>query len=168
MNRKALYFPLIIILLLLIFTPACSQISDLTKPSSVVKPGIVRQAELGSKWMMNQIQIEVPAGEEIQILLKLADKDQADGYFYVEKGDDIEFQIMADSLVYESKGDNPKTPGRVKSDRFTFTATKALGSTYALIFRNTTEASKKTKTSIFAEIIYPVTGSMYVPVENNK
>lgn len=167
MKRKFAYLSLLLVILVtLCFTTGCSAISGITGSSTIGNSEkIARQSELGSKWMMKQIQFNVAAGDEVQILLKLTDKDEVDGYFYLENGDSIEFQIMADALVYESKSDNPKAPGKVSSDRFTFTASKAMGSTYSLIFRNTDDASKKTKVSVFAEIIYPLTGSMFVPVE---
>lgn len=166
MKRKIIYLSLLIVIIAtLCFTPGCSGISGLTGSSTVGNSEkIARQAQLADKWMMKQIQFNIAAGDEAEILLKLADKDQVEGYFYLEDENGIEFQIMADTLVYESKSDNPKAPSKVSSDRFTFTATKALGSTYSLIFRNTDDASKKTKMSVFTEIIYPVTGSMFVPV----
>jgi len=166
MNRKWLYISLMAILIALISLPACSQIRGVTDSSPIVKPSIVRQAELGSKWVMQQMAIEVPAGQEVKILLKLADQDRVDGYFYLEnKDDDIEFQVMADTLVYESRGDNVKTPGKVSSDRFTIIASRAQGSTYTLIFRNPDEASKKTRVSIFSEIVYPATASVFTEIK---
>jgi hypothetical protein len=166
MNRKWRYPAFAAIIFTLISLPACSQLQGVTDSSPIVRPSIVRQAELGSKWAMQQMTIEVPAGQEVKILLKLADQDRIDGYFYLENRENsIEFQIMADTLVYESKGDNVKTPGRVNSDRFTIVASKLLGSTYALIFRNPEEASKKTKVSIFSEIVYPSTASIFTEIK---
>jgi hypothetical protein len=167
MNRKTLCLGLIM-MVIMVSTMGCSQIPSLTDSSSVIKPKIIRQSELGTKWTMQQMQIEVAAGDEVQLLLKLANADRVDGYFYLLKGDGIEFQVVAAAPVYESQGDNPKTPGRVTSDRFTFTASQAQGTTYTLIFRNPDEKSKETKMSVFTEIVYPITGSIFAQIVTDQ
>jgi hypothetical protein len=169
MNRNWLFIFLIPVSIALIFISGCSQIQGVTDSSAIVKPSIVRQAELGSKWAMQQMAIEVPAGQEVRILLKLADQDRVDGYFYLENKDDtIEFQVMGDTLVYESIGDNAKTPSRVNSDRFTIIASRVQGSTYTMIFRNPDDASKKTRTPVFFEVVYPIKGSVFTEIKQKK
>ncbi len=135
----------------------CSAISQATSTSAQTAPEVVRKAEIGSEWAMNQMQLEIGAGQELPVLLRLAEGDEVDGYFYLEKGDDIDFSISGDAIIYQSPA------GGVTSHRFSFVATRAQGTTYTLSFANGDNGSKKA--TIFLEIIYPVSGSVFIPVE---
>jgi len=152
----------VIMALSLIFTLGCSGITSLRDSSSPGSPEIVRQAQIGSDWQMNQMRIGLKAGEELSILLKLTDGDKADGYFYLEKGDGVAFDITGDYLLYVSKPQDASTDAT--SDRFSFVASHAQGNTYTLTFGNSGDA----QSTIFLEIIYPVTGSVYIPVKTNN
>ncbi len=152
---------LTVILALSVFLLGCSTISNVGSSSSP-SAKITRKAELASKWELRQMTLELSAGDQLPILLKLADGDKVDGYFYLEKGNNVDFQIMANSLVYKPAQDASKG---ITSDRFAFTASTAQGSSYTLSFRNTASGKEKTGVTVFLEVIYPATGSIFTPLE---
>jgi len=154
--RKRIIIAIMILSLLPIL--GCEEISRLTKePTETSSPTnlkILKAVELGSEWEMKQITFDVGADGEVAILLKLSDGDEVDGYFYLEKGDAIDFRITGKTLLFKSE----------VQDRFSFIANQDQGDTYTLAFRNTADDSKD-KITVFLEVIYPVGGSVYVPVE---
>ena len=160
---KNIFKIILAVMLLLLSTVAygCSQISELTQGSSSKSPDIVRGAELGEEWRMDQMLVNVEAGKESLILLRLDYGDKVDGYFYVEKGDDIKFQITGNSLIYEASA---KDSSGVTSDRFSFRASQEQGNTYTLTFGNPSEG-RTVKATIFLEVIYPADGSLFMPIE---
>ena len=159
----------VVMVLSLVFIIGCAEISDLTQDltgsSKSGSPEILKTAQLESKWEMKQMRIGVEAGEETLILLKLDNMDKVDGYFYLEKGDDIAFSITGNSLIYEAQA--PEEAEGVTSDRFTFVASQIQGNTYTLAFRSTSADDTQTKVTVFLEIIYPVTGSVFIPVDED-
>lgn len=162
--KKAIIVALVTLSLLLF--AGCSGISGLGDgSSSPASPRILRKAQLAAKWEMRHISLEIGAGEQLPILLKLADGARVDGYFYLESGNNVDFQIMANSLVYKPPQDAATSKG-LTSDRFSFTATQAQGNSYTLLFRNTTPVNdKQPKVTVFLEIIYPSAGSVFTPLE---
>lgn len=149
-----------VVTLSLVSVLGCSDISELIQPSPPEGPDIVRRAELGEEWQMDQMRVHVVAGDESLILLKLADGDEVDGYFYLEKGEDIDFRITGDSLIYESGGST-----EITSDRFSFVADQTQGNTYTLTFRNPADDDEAQEdATVFLEVIYPVNGSLFVPL----
>ncbi len=150
------------ILALSVFLLGCSTISNVGSSSST-SAKILRKAELASKWELMQMSLELGAGDQLPILLKLADGDKVDGYFYLEKGNNVDFQIMANSLVYKPAQDASKG---ITSDRFAFTASTAQGGSYTLTFSNTASGSEKQTVTIFMEVVYPATGSIFTLLEN--
>ena len=84
MTKKVLKIILAVMVLLLSTTAyGCSEISELTQGTSSKSPNIVRGAELGEEWRMDQLIVNVEADEESLILLRLDYGDKVDGYFYV-------------------------------------------------------------------------------------
>lgn len=137
----------------------CSTIVSGSAPAS---HEIVKKAVLNSKWQMYQLRVQVVPGSDFAVLLKLAEGDKVDGYFLVEKGNNAEFQIVGNSSIYKSEAKDATAP----SDRFTFTATQAQGNTYILTIRNKADKSSKEPSTItFLEVIYPVSGVIFIPLE---
>ncbi|MBI4285351.1 MAG: hypothetical protein HY670_05575 [Chloroflexi bacterium] len=152
----------ILVTLIVVSFVGCSGIG-VTNPSKGTLQ-IVRRSELGTKWEMKQAELEIGAGEEYSILLRLAEGDKVDGFFFVEKGANVDFVINGDSVIYRSKPSD--TAGTVLSDRFSFAASKAQGTAYSLTFRNTADkADTRAKMTVFTEIIYPNSSSIFIPFE---
>jgi hypothetical protein len=154
---------LIISLISILALTGCSVFTG--RSSATPKPKILRQTELAGKWRMYQIEVTLTSGTELPLIIQLADGDKADGYFYVEKGDNnIAFQIAGISQIYQSDFKNIPT-GQPASDRFSFTATQAQGLSYELTLSNNTASSQKSSTTVFLEVICPGNGPIFTPLE---
>jgi hypothetical protein len=158
MSKKIL---IAILILSLVGALGCSSIQKTTtKSTTSIKT--IREAGIGNEWTIKQM--EITAVNEVSIVLKLDTGDEVDGYFYLEKGNDIDFSIYGKSLIYESEATDTKNQ-YITSDRFSFTASKAQGIAYTLTFSSGT-SSEQESTTIFLELIYPASGTIWVPAES--
>ena len=156
-------------LLAVVLLVGCAEISgltqDLTRSTSSQSPKVVRSATIESDWAMKQLEITVGTDKEVEILLRLANGDKVDGYFYMESGSIKDFQIIGNSSIYSAQEKGVAEAGEISSARFSFTAQQSQGTTYTLKFINTADDGTQKKETVFLEIIYPVSGSLFIPVE---
>ncbi|MBI2860415.1 MAG: hypothetical protein HYX91_02765 [Chloroflexi bacterium] len=148
--------------LLALTLSGCQELIGQNQGASSAGLEIVRSAELGTKWQMKQVRLKISPGQKLEVLLRLSEKDEVDGYFFVEKGSGIDFAIAGRTQVYRSPAGAKENAG-TGSDRFSFTATREQGDTYTLTLDNPA-GEGTTAVPVFLEVIYPVTGSLYVPV----
>lgn len=155
MSRKVV---VILSILALALTAGCTNktISNVP-PSPTANLSMLRKANLASKWQMNQIQVDVDPAGDLPLLVKVNQGDKVDGYFYILNGDSVAFSISGNSSFYQS---TPDASGKISSDRFSFTGTTDQGNTYSLDFKNTSGQ----KVSVFLELIFPATGSVFIPI----
>jgi hypothetical protein len=157
MLKKVIVAVISLALLLPLF--GCEELNDLTQgvsTSTSQSLKIEKSVELGSDWQMKQISFRVGSGDKVEILLKLDDGDEADGFFYLERGESVDFRIVGKSQLYRS----------TEGDRFSFSASQDQGDTYTLLFRNTADEDEGQSITVFLEVIYPLRGEIYVPVED--
>jgi hypothetical protein len=162
MTKRAI---VLAILLSLLLVTGCTEAIGPAGQGSPAAPEIIRKAELASDWQMSQMRVDLDSGEELSILLRLANGDEIDGYFYLERGERITFEIQGNSLVYRSRTEQPTVSVEVASDRFSFIAEQGQGNTYTLTFSNPSGDDGSPRATVFMELIYPVTASVYVPIE---
>jgi len=159
MIKKVIF---ILVVLSLVGVLGCSLTSRTTSPSTPASVKTIREAGIGSEWAMKQLEINLES--ELSIVLKLAEGDKVDGYYYLEKGNNIDFKITGNSLVYESKTQGAKAQS-ITSDRFSFAASKEQGIAYTLTLSASNDTGKeKTGMTVFLEIIYPASASVFVPI----
>src|SRR3972149_7055239 len=131
-------------------------------PSSPAAIKTVREAKIQDKWTVRQLSVNI--NTQLTVVLTLAGGDKVDGYFYVEKGEGINFNITGASPIYQSSPVGAAKT-RVTSDRFSFTASQAQGSAYSLTFSASGAEGQETGgAAFFLEIIYPASGLLYVPI----
>jgi len=152
----------IIMIAVLLVIPGCTEISGLLDTSTMTTPGpdIIRRAEIGTDLQMDQVRVAIAANDESAVLLRLNNGDSVDGYFYLEKGEDIEVHIEAESRIYEFSSLAPGETAGITSDRFFFIAKQGQAAVYTFTFSNPTD----TEEIVFLEILYPRHGSLFFPV----
>ena len=155
----------IVLISLLILTFSCSKIDNVFSNSSSARAVILRQSSIGYDCQMYQLEVTLSPGGELPIILEMADGETADGYFYVEKGDDnIAFNIRANDDIYDSDFEDLPADTPV-SDRFSFTATSDEGISYVMTLSNISESDDDAKSTIFFEIIYEGTSPIFTPLK---
>lgn len=152
----------LILALSLIGAMGCSLVSKAQQTTTTAPASIsgVREAKISKTWMMKQMQIDLD--NQANIVLTLKDGDKVDGFFYLVKGDNVGFSVSGVSTIYTSKPTDTETL-RITSDRFSFTASQAQGIAYTLNLTAGAGSNGNGGTTVFLEIIYPATGSLWVP-----
>ena len=153
----------VFIAITLVLTTGCSIIAsdDTESSSSKFSFKVERSANISPNWIVKDIEIKLGAGEELPILLKLAVGNQISGEFYLEEGDNVGFNIAANTVFYIP---SISTDG-MTSDRFSFIATTEQGTTYVMTFTNPETNSKSdSNIKISLHLTYPDTASLFIPV----
>lgn len=158
---------IVFFLLVLLAVAACSSDNATTSttpaPTKAANISQIRQAEIAKAWTVEQMEINLESATSI--LLKLPTGGEVSGYFYLEKGSDIDFQISGQSLIYES---TPPGAGivEINSDRFAFTASVSQGVAYTLKFTPVIKQDvKKVTPVVFLELVYPAAGEIFTPID---
>ena len=158
MVRKVI---VILSVLLLAVTAGCTNKASGNSPATpAANLTTQRKAVIGSKWQLYQIQVDVDSAGDLPLAIKLSQGDKVDGYYYVLNGDSVAFSITGNTTVFQS---SPDSSGKITSDRFSFSSTSDQGNYYSLDFKN----NSGQKVSVYLEIIYPVTGTIYKPLPIN-
>jgi hypothetical protein len=140
----------------------CSLVSRAQETNTATPATVrtVREAKIGKTLIVKQLEIDLKA--EVSIILELKDGDKVKGFFYLLKGDNVGFNISGLSPIYTFKTTDTESP-RITSDEYAFTASQAQGIDYKLTLKANPNG-KDSETTVFLEIIYPVTGSLFVPI----
>jgi hypothetical protein len=162
MIKKILCVTAVIVILGISGCDLVSKAMETTTTTTPATVEIVREAKIGQTWVMKQMEIDLETA--VPIVLTLKDGDNVQGYFYLLKGDGIDFTIAGISPIYTSPPTDDET-GLTDSDRFAFTANQGEGVAYKLTLdAGTDDDGNNNKATVFLEIIYPATGSMLVPI----
>jgi hypothetical protein len=127
----------------------------------------------GAKWKIYQLRLTLDGGATFTVDLNLTDGDKVDCWYSTEKpatGGSVDFQIQAGTtLIYASTSASSAAIANT-SDRLSFSAVKANGTSYRLIFHSN-QADKNSKETVLTEITYPATDSgedsIFIPLETN-
>jgi hypothetical protein len=157
-------FCILFALIVLLAVTGCSSNKSNVTTTPTQPAGIkeVRQAEIAPSWKMKQLEINLESSTSI--LLTLAEGAEVSGYYYLTRGNNIDFSIAGKSLIYQTLPS--VASGNVTSDRFSFKASSAQGIAYILkLVPDEKGEGKKITPSVFMEIIYPASGEIFVPME---
>jgi hypothetical protein len=135
-----------------------------TTPTPAANIRLARQAELAKVWTVRQIEINLESATSI--LLKLGADSTVDGYFYLEKGFNVDFEITGQSSIFKSTAATAGS-ANITSDRFSFKSGTDQGIAYTLKFTPVTNKNDTRKVTpvIFLEVIYPKTGEIFTPMD---
>ena len=177
--RKSRYIFTVLMIISIIATlllDGCASKSNSTS-TPARKYDIVKVIDLvdskGANWKVYQLRLDLEGGASFTIDLNLSDGDKVDCYYKLEKpttGGNIDFKVKAGTAIIYNSAAVPATAVANTSDRLTFSAAPAQGTSYRLIFKNNL-VDKTSKQTIFTEIIYPakISGedSIFIPLETN-
>jgi hypothetical protein len=153
-----------LVLIMVLVASGCSSnkgnvTSTPTQPAGIKE---VRQAEIAPSWKMKQLEINLESSTSI--LLKLKQGSEVSGYFYLTRGNNIDFRISGESVIYQSQP--ASVSGNITSDRFSFKFSNEQGITYTLeLIPDEKGEGKKIIPNVFLELIYPASGEIFVPME---
>ncbi len=175
-NRFIITAFLIISILSTLLAAGCASSSSSTstpaRKYSIVKANQILDSK-GVKWQIYQLRLTLDGGATFTIDLNLADSDKVDCWYTTEKptsGGSVSFQVNAGTnVIYISAASGTTAVGNT-SDRLSFTAATANGTSYRLIFHNNL-ANINSKETIYTEITYPAKDpsedSIFIPLETN-
>lgn len=143
-----------------------------TRVYSIVKVTEITDMQ-GVKWENYQLRLTLQGGGTFPIDLNLAAGNVVSCWYTTEKptsGGSVNFQIEAGTaVIYPTAAAGTGAAGNT-SDRLTFTATQANGSSYRLVFHNNL-SDINSKEVIYTEINYPANASgedsIFIPLQTN-
>jgi basic membrane lipoprotein Med (substrate-binding protein (PBP1-ABC) superfamily) len=143
-----------------------------TRVYSIVKVSEITDLQ-GVKWENYQIRLTLQGGGTFPIDLNLAAGNVVSCWYTTEKpasGGSVNFQIEAGTaLIYPITATGSGAVGNT-SDKLTFTATQANGTSYRLVFHNNL-SDINSKEVIYTELNYPANASgedsIFIPLQTN-
>ena len=175
-NKVIISSILIVSLLAVTLLVGCTgQTSTSTTPTRVYS--IVKVSEItdlqGVKWENYQIRLTLQGSGTFPIDLNLAAGNVVSCWYTTEKpasGGSVNFQIEAGtSLIYPITATGSGAVGNT-SDKLTFTASQANGTSYRLVFHNNL-SDINSKEVIYTELNYPANASgedsIFIPLQTN-
>lgn len=163
----------IVLALVMLFTIGCSGKSSETsipeREYEIVK--VIKVDSADAEWQIYQLRLKIEGGGKFTVDLNLVDGAVVEGYYKLEKpteGGSIGFQVKAGPSVIYTSGVGGATSEGTTSDKFSFTASSANGTSYRLIFQNNLP-DIKSKETIYTEISYQLKtsgeDSIFIPLD---